>query len=119
MWGMAGLLDDSTIKGLAKYYSEQKPAAPRPGDPELVAKGKAIFAHGFPERGVLACSACHGPEGKGTDDYPRLAGQNATYVVHQLEAIQSAARAAPVMHGIVQNLTPAEMVAVAQYVQSL
>ncbi len=118
MWGMAGLLDSQTIEGLAKYYSAQKPAAPRAGDPALVAQGKAIFANGIPDRGILACSACHGPDAKGTFDYPRLAGQNATYVVRQLEAIQSAARAAPVMHGIVQNLSPAEMVAVAEFVQS-
>jgi cytochrome c553 len=118
MWGIAGPLDSETIGGLAKYYSEQKPAASRPGNPELVAKGKALFDKGAPDRGILACSTCHGADGQGTFDFPRLAGQNATYVVRQLEAIQSAARAAPVMHGIVQNLSPEEMVSVAEFVQT-
>jgi cytochrome c553 len=118
MWGIAGPLDAETIAGLAKYYSEQKPAAPRPGNPELVAKGKVLFDKGAPDRGILACSTCHGADAQGTFDFPRLGGQNAAYVVRQLEAIQSAARAAPVMHGIVQNLSPEEMVSVAEFVQA-
>jgi cytochrome c553 len=118
MWGIAGPLDAEMITGLARYYSEQKPAAPRPGNPQLVEKGKTLFDKGVPERGILACTTCHGPNGQGTFDFPRLAGQNATYVVRQLEAIQTAARAAPVMHGIVQNLSPEEMVSVAEFVQS-
>ena len=118
MWGIAGPLDSETIAGLAKYYSAQKPAAPRQGNPELVAKGNSLYDKGAPDRGILACSTCHGADAQGTFDFPRLAGQNATYVVRQLEAIQSAARAAPVMHGIVQNLSPEEMVAVAEFVQS-
>ena len=118
MWGIAGPLDNETIAGLAKYYSEQKPAPPHPGNPALIAKGRAIFDKGFPDRGILACATCHGSDAQGNLDFPRLAGQNATYVVRQLEAIQSAARAAPVMHGIVQNLSPEEVVSVAEFVQS-
>jgi cytochrome c553 len=118
MWGIAGPLDNEAIAGLAKYYSEQKPAAPRPGNPALVPKGQELFDKGVPDRGILACTTCHGANAQGSFDFPRLAGQNATYVVRQLEAIQSAARAAPVMHGIVQNLSPEEMVAVAEFVQS-
>jgi cytochrome c553 len=54
----------------------------------------------------------------GKADFPRLAGQHAKYIVKQLNYIQSLVRAAPVMHGIVKDLTPAEIVAVATYVQS-
>jgi cytochrome c553 len=118
MWGIAALLDSETIGGLAKYYSEQKPAAARLGNTELVAKGKVLFDKGAPDRGILACSTCHGADAQGAFDFPRLAGQNATYVVRQLEAIQSAARAAPVMHGIVQNLSTEDMVSVAEFVQA-
>jgi cytochrome c553 len=39
-------------------------------------------------------------------------------VVKQLNYIQSLVRAAPVMHGIVKDLTPPEIEALAQYVQS-
>ena len=51
-------------------------------------------------------------------DFPRLAGQHAKYVIKQLNYIQSLVRAAPVMHGIVKDLTSAEIQAVAAYVQS-
>ena len=66
-----------------------------------------------------ACAACHGLDGNPSDpQYPRLAGQHAKYVAKQLTYIQTLTRAAPVMHGIVKDLTPAEIQAVAIYVQS-
>ena len=65
-----------------------------------------------------ACFTCHGPDAIGQSIFPRLAGQHASYVVKQLNYIQSLVRAAPVMHGIVKDLTPEEIQAVAYYVQS-
>jgi cytochrome c553 len=62
--------------------------------------------------------ACHGADAAGVADFPRSAGQHAKYVVKQLTYIQSLLRAAPVMHGIVKDLAPAEIQAVAAYVQS-
>jgi cytochrome c553 len=40
------------------------------------------------------------------------------YVLKQLNYLHSLVRAAPVMHGIVKDLTPGEIQAVAAYVQS-
>ena len=51
--------------------------------------------------------------------FPRLAGQHAKYVAKQLTYIQSLVRTAPVMHGIVKDLSAAEIQALATYVQSL
>ena len=62
--------------------------------------------------------ACHGADAAATADFPHLAGQHAKYVVKQLNYIQSLIRVAPVMHGIVKDLAPAEIQAVAAYVQS-
>jgi cytochrome c553 len=118
MWGIAGNLDESIIDGIAAYYASQPPAPGRSDDPALVAKGKELFDKGLPERGIPACQVCHGPDALGKADFPRLAGQHAKYIVKQLNYIQSLVRAAPVMHGIVKDLTPAEIVAVAAYVQS-
>lgn len=118
MWGIAGNLDESIIDGLAAYYSAQPPAPGRTDNPALVAQGKELFDKGVPDRGIPACMACHGADAKGVADFPRLAGQHAKYVVKQLNFIQSLVRAAPVMHGIVKDLTPAEIQAVAAYVQS-
>ena len=118
MWGIAGDLDESIIDGIAAYYASQPPAPGRSDDPALVAKGKELFDKGLPDRGIPACQVCHGPDALGKADFPRLAGQHAKYIVKQLNYIQSLVRTAPVMHGIVKDLTPAEMVAVAAYVQS-
>jgi cytochrome c553 len=118
MWGIAGNLDESIIGGIAAYYAAQSPAPGRAGDPALIAQGKELFDKGLPDRGIPACAACHGANAEGMADFPRLAGQHAKYVVKQINYIQSLVRTAPVMHGIVKDLTPSEIQAVAAYVQS-
>jgi cytochrome c553 len=118
MWGIAGRLDEKIIDGIAAYYAAQPRAPGRTDDPALVAKGKELFDKGLLDRGIPACATCHGANGEGVADFPRLAGQHAKYVAKQLTYIQTLTRAAPVMHGIVKDLTPDEMQAVAAYVQS-
>lgn len=118
MWGIAGNLDESIIGAIAAYYAAQPPAPGRTDNPALVAQGKELFDKGVPDRAIPACMACHGADATGIADFPRLAGQHAKYVAKQLTFIQSLVRAAPVMHGIVKDLTPAEIQALAAYVQS-
>jgi cytochrome c553 len=118
MWGIAGRLDEKIINGIAAYYAAQPPAPGRTDDPALVAKGKELFDKGLLDRAIPACASCHGANGEGIADFPRLAGQHAKYVAKQLTYIQTLTRAAPVMHGIVKDLTPSEIQAVAIYVQS-
>jgi cytochrome c553 len=119
MYGIAGNLDAALVKSIAQYYSAQPPAPGRPGDPALIAKGKALFETGVPERTIPPCATCHGADARGRGIFPRLAGQHATYTVRQVEYIQQVVRKAPVMHGIVKDLTPVEMEAIAAYTQSL
>jgi len=118
MWGIAGNLDPAIIKGIAQYYAAQPPAPGRVQDPAAIARGKEVYDKGLPDRGIPACATCHGQDAKGQSIFPRLAGQHATYVVKQVNYIQTLVRAAPVMHGIVKDLTPEEIQAVAYYVQS-
>ena len=118
MWGIAGRLDEKIIDGIAAYYAAQPRAPGRTDDPAMVTKGKELFDKGLLDRGIPACATCHGANGEGIADFPRLAGQHAKYVAKQLTYIQTLTRAAPVMHGIVKDLTPDEMQAVAAYVQS-
>jgi cytochrome c553 len=119
MWGIASQLDPSVIAGLARYYASQPPARGRGDDPALIARGKDLFDKGVGERGIAACVGCHGANAEGMADFPRLAGQHAKYVAKQLTYIQNLVRAAPVMHGIVKDLTATEIQAIAAYVQSL
>jgi cytochrome c553 len=120
MWGVSALLDDAMITGLADYYAAQPPAPGRRGRPALVNSGKRIFAEGIPIRGVRACASCHGERGEGAAAFPRLAGQQADYVYAQLKLFGTRLRP----HGVIMKeetrpMTPPEMRAVAEYVQSL
>lgn len=119
MWGMATLLDDTVIEGLARYYAAQKPAPGTPGNPRLIAQGKVLFEKGDSAHHVAACATCHGEAAQGNSIFPRLAGQHAAYVLRQLQVIQKKFRDSPIMHGVIKELDPEEMKAVAEYVQSM
>jgi cytochrome c553 len=119
MWGMASELDDSTINALAAYYAEQKPEpSPSGVDAALVARGREIYGHGIASQNVPACSACHGPDAHGVQDFPRLAGQHAQYTLKQLASFQSNMRNVAVMHGVAQDLRLPEMRAVAAFLEA-
>ena len=119
MWGMASGLSDQMIEALAQYFSRQKTSPGKSHDPATIARGRDIFEHGIPAQGVPACAACHGPDALGSDQYPRLAGQHAQYILKQLASFQNNMRDIAVMHGVAQNLRTPEMRAVADYLESL
>jgi cytochrome c553 len=119
MWGMASQLNDTLITALAKYFSEQPGAPGEPGDATLIAQGKKIFENGIPASQVPPCASCHGAHAEGNGPFPRLAGQHAPYLLKQLLVIQSVLRTAPVMHGVIKDLSRPQMQAVATYLQSL
>lgn len=119
MWGMAAQLSDTTIAGLADYYSSQTPVPGTLGDPALMAAGKKIFEDGIEAREVPACIICHGEKGEGIAAYPRLAGQHPGYITEQLTNFASMARANDIMHENSKNLTPEEIRQVAAYFSSL
>ena len=118
MWGMAAELDDETIAALAAYYAAQKPEASPGGDAAAIARGREIYEHGIAAEGVPACSSCHGSDAHGTQDFPRLAGQHAQYVLKQLASFQSNMRKVAIMHGVAQNLRLAEMESVAAFLEA-
>ena len=119
MWGMAAPLSDEMIAALAAYYGEQAPEAGSPRDAGSIARGADIYANGVATEGIPPCLACHGPGAVGTDEYPRLAGQHAQYLLKQLRSFQNNMRNVAVMHGVAQDLKANEMEAVAAYLQSL
>ena len=119
MWGMASQLNDATIEAISTYYAAQAPARAKTGDAKLTARGKQIFEEGVTSQGVPACATCHGPQARGDNIFPRLAGQHADYLVKQALAIQRGLRAAPVMHEVIKDLSQDQMRAVATYLESL
>jgi len=118
MWGMASQLDDASIDALAAYYAAQKPEASGAGSSATASRGREIYGKGIAAQGVPACSSCHGPDAHGLQDFPRLAGQHAQYVLKQLASFQSNMRNVAIMHGVAQNLRLEEMNAVASYLEA-
>jgi cytochrome c553 len=114
MWGMASQLDDPMIAELAKYYAGQKATAPQTGG-ALAAKGKDIFDNGVPANGIPPCAACHGANGQGDKDTPRIAGQHAAYLTSQLEAFRALLRENQIMHANTKDMTDSQIEAIVSY----
>ena len=124
MFGIASVLSDQDIADLALYFSIQKPTVGETPD-KWVALGQKIYRGGNEKTGVPACGpACHGPAGSGNGPagFPPLSGQHAEYVIDQLKAFKSGARANDpnaIMRDISQRMTQEEMEAVGHYVTGL
>lgn len=109
---------------IAAHFKALNPP-PLGGGGGNVALGREIFANGLPESNVPACSACHGPEARGTGQIPRLAGQLPSYLVGTLSSWsrnrsrESAGGLSAIMVPTTHNLTPTQMSAVAAYVSTL
>lgn len=74
------------------------------------------------ERIIPACVTCHGPSAIGSGQFPRLAGQQASYIKSQLLAWQAGTRKGDidnVMGGIAIKLTANEIDGLAQYFSTL
>lgn len=119
MWGIARPLTDQEIDELAYYLSTRKPPKPTPVEhPELAARGKEIFEKGAPDRSVPACASCHGPEGAGAGENPRLAGQHIYYLYHRILDFREPRLRSYVKHDETKNLTDEEALAVSEYIAS-
>lgn len=75
------------------------------GTPAL-AKGDPIAG----EQKAQACAACHGPHGDADDpQFPRLAGQYESYLLHALREYKSGERQNPIMAGMVAGLNDQDL----------
>lgn len=116
-------LSEEDIADLAAYFSGQAPS-PREADPALVGRGERLYRGGDPERGIAACIACHGPNGRGNPaaGYPVIAGQHAVYAAAQLRLYASGERRSDpnqMMRSIARRMTEEDIRAVSAYVQGL
>jgi cytochrome c553 len=121
MWGLSRRLTDAQIAGVASYFHDQPPAPNRAGSGPAAAAGKAIFQDGLPDQHVPACASCHGANGEGHDQFPRLAGQHADYVKKQLLVFQRTEERpeGAVMKVVAHELRPPQIAAVADYLQGI
>lgn len=123
MMSMVSNLSEQDIDDVAVYYWQQQPAAAVASE-ENLALGESIYRGGITSLGVAACIACHGPKGRGNPaaGYPALAGQNAAYTAHELDAFRKSTRtndANAVMRMLTKRMTDEEIQAVSNYIQGL
>ncbi len=117
-------LSDTDVEDLAAYFAAQTPTGGGAKE-ELVELGQRIYRGGIADKGVPACLACHGPDGKGLDTakFPRLAGQHDVYTVKQLTNFSMNLRTndgdSRMMRDIAYRLHATEIEAVASYIQGL
>ncbi|KAF2991486.1 cytochrome c (plasmid) [Methylocystis sp. MJC1] len=125
MFNVAHELTPATVSALATHFHNLNPP-PLGGAPkENIALGRTIFEQGLPESNIAACSACHGPDARGHEEIPRLAGQLYPYTVRSLtlwgrERGQGAKTdTAAIMVVTTHNLSAAQISAIAAYLAYL
>ncbi len=118
---MAADLTTEEMAALGEYFSAKPPQAHRVRDKEFEAVGYYLYNKGNSYSGVAACKNCHGDEGKGTKNLPRLAGQHKRYLVSQLQDFNKRVRTNDnaVMHSIASKLTEFEIEALANYISGM
>ncbi|AMN43538.1 c-type cytochrome [Rhodoplanes sp. Z2-YC6860] len=97
---------------------------PKSGFADFVAKGSiakgATLAAGGDGK-TVACTTCHGPDLKGLNEVPGIAGRSAIYIFRQLNDMKTGNRsggAAELMKPVVTKLDQSDMIALAAYLGS-
>ncbi|WP_417225945.1 c-type cytochrome [Amphritea sp.] len=123
MTGLLTNLNDQDLADIAAYFASKNMQIGA-AKADLVEAGEKIYRAGVASKGIAACTACHGVEGKGiaSAGYPQLGGQHAQYVETQLKNFRVGARnndPQAMMSTIAAKLSDKEIQAVASYIQGL
>ncbi len=101
------------MQELAEFYADQVLVrSTAKTDPGIVAQGKKIASE-------AQCVACHQPNFKGLNEFPRVSRQKYPYIVKQLKDYRDGTRVSDLMGPTVKNLTDEQIEALAQYLTSL
>jgi cytochrome c553 len=117
MWGAVAALGPQAARDLADYFATIPPKPANDGDRDLAVRGRAIYMDGIPEANIASCYACHGPNGEGVRDIPRLGGLAYTYLKARLEQWGQGYHSGvgTPMPIVARSLGPAEAEALASY----
>jgi len=121
MGGMTMALSEQDMLDIGAYYNAQ---TAKEGSGPSSDLGQSLYLSGDAERGITACLACHGVNGKGMPSaaFPAISGQNAAYLTAQLEKFRSGHRnndTNAMMQNIAIKLEDADIAALASYMSAL
>jgi cytochrome c553 len=90
---IVNVLSDKDMDNVAAFFQAQTPVGGE-ANATIWEAGEHLYRFGDPSRDIPACTACHGPVGRGNTlaDYPALRAQFADYVTKQLNDFASGAR---------------------------
>jgi cbb3-type cytochrome c oxidase subunit III len=113
MSGMIKVMKDEERFNIAIYYSAQTVQPAAANESAQAARGKEIF------RSI--CASCHGPQGHGSQNFARLAGQHARYVSESLDKYRKGTkeRNDPVMGSVARRLSDSDIAALAAYIPTM
>jgi len=125
MMGFASALSEQDMHDIGAYFAT-KTSLPGVADQALVQQGQTLYREGDVARGVPACMACHGPDGRGNPGahYPQVGSQHAKYVESRLKAYHDGTAGGDgprvkIMVTIAQKLDDKDIAAVASYLEGL
>ena len=126
MMPLAVSLSSQDMADLGAYFGSlvNTGAATGEGDRASREAGEKLYRGGDATHGVPACTGCHGPAGYGNEParFPALRGQQAAYVVKQLNDYAAGARPGGpggIMHTIAERLSADDIRELAAYVHEL
>jgi cytochrome c553 len=120
-------LPEDYLRKMAEYFAAQRPPLPAPAvvdvSKDLLERGHTIVTQGDPQKGIPACSGCHGKHLTGMEPaIPGLLGLRATYISAQLGGWRYGTRTAAApdcMQIVASHLTEDDVKGVAAYLSSL
>jgi cytochrome c553 len=115
------------LQAMADYFAALQPPQFTPATPiasqDLLTLGQSLVTRGAPDRGIPACSGCHGASLTGMQPaVPGLLGLPPSYISAQLGAWRYGTRTAPVpdcMQFVAGHLTETDVTAVAAWLSTL
>ena len=118
---------EQDLDDLAAYYASlPAKAAEASGSDTDIELAQRIYNVGIAEKGVAACSSCHGPAGGGNAQagFPRVSGQSSAYTAAQLVAYREGNRKSDevyggMMRGVSKGLSDREIAVLSDYISGL
>lgn len=119
-------LSDQQLLDIAAFYNSQPASVGQAKDDQsLLTRGEWLYRSGDLNKGIPACTACHGLSGMGLEQagFPAISGQQVSYLQTTLKNYRSKSRNtgeyASVMQTVAANLTDADIEAVSNYMHGL